>query len=260
MEKYDKALAKNGSVEEIVDMVLELGGEIPYLEISPEKETTRYCEKKNIPVNNIRELRSFYKCLEDKLAEIGNSDEKAKRYFELREYRTQLERLPQELSKLEKSTLKTNSKFDNLKEPFKAVINYVWEAVKNEGFYMNNGEVLVEESMSNNEYFNFRTFARISIDRGSLADLWINYKKKKNKFTIQFYKLLSSQGNFGFRYFPEEIIDLLKEDTELYPEKVERFIEIFFNLPKIMDSYVNKTREKVEEIGNKIDGIYKHSN
>ena len=64
----DKVLVKNDSVEGLVDILLEVEEEIPYLEISSEKEIKKYCEEKNIPANNLQELRSYYKRLEEQIS------------------------------------------------------------------------------------------------------------------------------------------------------------------------------------------------
>jgi hypothetical protein len=63
---------------------------------------------------------------------LADSDQKAINYLQGREYQRQLAELPALISNLGKSTLK----FNDFKEPFKAALNYAWDAVVNKGFKM----------------------------------------------------------------------------------------------------------------------------
>ncbi len=248
MGKYDEQIMQDDSVEEIVDMVLELGGEIPYLEISPEKETTRYCEKKNIPVENIGELKLFYNNLEDKLEEIRDSDERAQKYFEHRAYEKQLHELPDLLNKFE------NISLYKLKPKFEAVMEYVYDAVINNGFIMNNE--LAKIHPYRNKKVSFEIMAKGG--KSQRTNFYLSKKRKKqnqDNLRIKLTGLVGIEQNSRMNSYPslttKEIFKkfdnfLLNPDIDERAEILVSQIRYILSLPTIMNKYLKKRISTLE--------------
>jgi hypothetical protein len=291
--EYDKALVVNGSVLGLLDQLIELDGQKPYLELSSDKEIKSYFEKKGIDnVTDKEGLKSFYNYLENKVAELSeSSDERVKLYFEKREYLKQLEAIPSNLSNLEKTI---SNGFEKLEIPFKAVMNYVWDAVINHGFKM-------EEKGKNalEKYEGELKIDKISVDNNPLVNIYYNLSEKfsfnlnirKEKITEKdsteikkkflFFKKVepikikkikkAKEGDFLYfdrgngipwNYISgdsiEEYIDYFKkhflEKDEDTQQKYCATIKMVLNLPIIMDNYVKRKQQNLTKMFNEING------
>jgi len=139
IEELDRELAKAGSVSGLLTRLMELESVKSYLELSSDEEIKSYFQQKGISnVRNQEELKSFYNQLENRIGELATSpDERVKSYFEKvphsRKYLENLLEIPTRLSRLEQTS---KIGFDELKPKFKEVLNYIWEAVMEKGFSM----------------------------------------------------------------------------------------------------------------------------
>ncbi|MCK4647335.1 hypothetical protein KAT24_00190 [Candidatus Pacearchaeota archaeon] len=258
-KEYDKFL-NDKPLLELVDTLRCLDEDKPYVELSKNGEVGEFFGKKykDLPIHNVKEFNSFYESLTNKLSELADSDERAQRYFEHRKYVGQLEGIPKVLSKLEK----TVSELDILKEPFKAVMYYVWEAVTKHGFDMKEGFEGVSIKQRGIE-------VAISIEKPSEICLDVSkiyekrkkslFRRKKVKIT-QLNKLkincfVESYSNWRSNCNPEEVIDFFKETISKtsYIKDFKVHIKTILELPKIMENYVKRkeksVRDGLKEIG-----------
>ncbi len=261
IENYDKALVKNGSVLGLLDQLIELDGTKPYLKISPDNEIKSYFGKKGISnVTNKKELESFYNHLENKIAELSDSsDERVKLYFEKREYLKQLNELPSNLSKLEQTV---SSGFEGLKVPFNAVMNYVWEAVINQGFEM---EERINIHRNDEKKFLCKNIKQVYLDIGGINQE--NYGtgfnlfkfRRSNNLGIELQYLLGCSIQHDGKKYPlltidktiDEIKRFLSHDSNLNKDNLNVFryqMKTILNLPKIMNNYVKWKQEDFEKM------------
>ncbi|MCX6747229.1 MAG: hypothetical protein NTU63_03815 [Candidatus Pacearchaeota archaeon] len=172
--EIDKFVSDKSTFLELVDTVMYLDTIKPYVELSQNGEVGEFLQKRNIPVvHNRTDFDYLYESLRDKLVELRDKgDEKAKLFFEKREYSRQLDSLPQRLSQLEKTA---SIRFDELKPAFKAVMRYVWNAVIENGFEMDDRND-VDDDLEINSRFG------LSIKKsGNLSVSVLGQKHYKNK-------------------------------------------------------------------------------
>jgi hypothetical protein len=281
-QNFDKALAKNGSVIGLLDLLMDLDRVKPYLELSKNGEIKEYFEKKGISeVVNKKQLASFYNALENKITDLADSDERARLYFEKREYLKQLDSLPQKLSQLENLA---SSGFDGLKAPFKAVMSYVWNAVIEDGFEMKEGDFKLAIKKVNNLTVSFYFPDIYSNTHAYYFHLLKTGESKKEKIGEGFlgrpkYKLVEQVnpnffvqalveeyflhgfwdwGDSAFNTnsytvsldkFVENLKDIAVENLENM-EKIKDFIRIILGLPKRMNKYLNKKERGLKGLFN----------
>lgn len=138
---------RNKSVLELVDTLMGLDRMKPYIELSRNGEVGEFFEKKygDIPVHSVEDFNSFYDVLNDKIAELGDSNAQVKEYLTVRKYGKELAELPIALSNLEK----TLSNFDALEGLLGTVMMYVCDSVLNQSFSMKSTEKGEKISISN---------------------------------------------------------------------------------------------------------------
>ena len=242
-----------------------MDGARPYLEISPDKEIKTYFEKKGINnITNKEELKSFYNHLEDKIAELSDSsDERVKLYFEKREYLKQLERLPSNLSKLEQTV---NSGFEGLKVPFRAVMNYVWDAVINQGFEMNDNIFFVEIGRKDKKVSLCKNIKQVYLyigekRREKITKINLSKFRRSNNLGIEFRWLLGYEIKYSILTTDETIDELKRFLSNSDKEDINEFtsqMKTILSLPKIMNNYVKWKQENVTKMFNKISEEYEN--
>ncbi len=145
----EKSLAKSGrkeidkfvedkSVLDIVDSIMYLDTIKPYVGLSQNGEVGEFLQRRNIPVVHSKsDFDYLYNSLMDKIVKLEGKDERAKTYLQHANYQKQMTELPALMSKLEKTAIK----FDVLKEPFKAIMKYVYSIIDEDKIEINNGEI-----------------------------------------------------------------------------------------------------------------------
>lgn len=130
--EYERYL-NDKSVLELVSVLKYLDEEKPYAELLENGSIGEFIKKreyKSIPINNMKEFNSFYELLEKRIAETGD-EKKMNLFLEQANYQRELKELPNLMNKLERIN------FDKLEPKFRAVMEYVYDAVMNRGFEMN---------------------------------------------------------------------------------------------------------------------------
>jgi len=128
------------SVLELVDTMTYLDSIKPYAELSKNGDIGEFFEKKHkdIPIHNAKEFNSFYESLTDRIGQLADTDKIAKTYLQHATYQKELNELPSLMNKLE------NISFDKLTPKFKAVMEYVYGAVINNGFEMDENGLFIK--------------------------------------------------------------------------------------------------------------------
>lgn len=161
------------SPERIVELQLRLDEDIPYFQISSDESIGIYFARFGIPISSRADLELFSSALAQRIDSLDKKDEKVGSALEHLGYIRQLHQLPQALSKLEKSV----SNFEQLSNPFKAVVEYVWTNVHKNKFRMK------EEGISASEPYPANV--EITPSQNSSVDVSIVIKGKEDR--LDFY-------------------------------------------------------------------------
>ena len=235
--RYNQLLQQQvASPERLVELQLQLGEKEAFFELCEDEGIANYFGQMGIPISSRRDLQLFSYALSLKISSLDQRDEGVGTALEQLTYRRQLQQLPRAMSQLER----TLSDFDSLKEPFEAMIRYVWEKVVLDGFEMN-GVVNLSKK---------RKKARFEFGTSDTLDFYIHNKGKKG------FLLSSSQyyndwvRNIG-KISPSELIDYMVRKYSDNPDTRDFFSEClrtFFELPRIMREYAEETSSGLKNV------------
>ena len=230
------------SILVLIDTLTVLDSIKPYAELTENGEIGEFIEKKHpdIPIRNAREFSSFYEALTNKISELASTDKKAEKYLQQINYQRELNKLPSLLSKLEKIS------FEELEPKFRAIFEYVYDAVMKEGFEMNNDKCEIKK----NEYF--FDIPSIMI-KGNKTKFTLS--KKESDIRIRLYHFLGEGKTNGWdipaKWTIKEMIEVYKKcllinyvNGKNSPAIVQ--IKTILSLPTIMNNHLKEKISKLE--------------
>ena len=217
-----------------------------YIKLSKNGEVGEFLKGKykDIPVDNVKEFNLFYEALNNKIAELADTDKRAKIFLEQANYQRELNELPHLMNKLERinSNIKDIS-FKKLKPRFEASLSYVYDAVMNKGIKIN-GPVEIKKYHNHPEIIFKDSYNMISTDFSLLNE---DYSK------IKLFSFLGKDPRSCFWRSPN--INL-KEFIEKYnraflhssnSEKIISQIKTILYLPQIINKELGKKIKKQKE-------------
>jgi hypothetical protein len=255
----EKSLTKTGrteidkfvsdkSVLEIVDSILYLDTIKPYVELSQNGEVGEFLQKRNYPVIHTKtDFDYLYESLINRIDTLKGKDERVKTYLQRTEYQKQMAQLPVLMSKLEKISL------DELKPKFKAVMEYVYDAVMNEGFdNMNYNHVQIKKDKKEiSLVLEGKDGDRYGNSRFSLL------KNKPNDLRVKIIRLVEKDTNLNFNQYLSLTIDdaidmfkkfLLNPAKKGYLEDFTFQIRKIISIPTIMNNYLKKRLSSLDNV------------
>lgn len=237
---YEKYLNEK-SLLELIDVLRCLDENKPYIELSKNGEVGEFLGKKykDIPVHNVKEFYSFYESLTDRIEQLADTNESAKTYLEHANYQKELNELPSLMNKLERFSL------NGLEPAFKAVMEYVYDAVMNQGFGMCNNIVDIY-SVNLKKRDKKGVYLRLSPKTGCFDTTFILFKeiKKENNLGIILKELCGngtdSELNSGeiIKRFTNFFLECDKNDGMMGILTYQ--IKNLLSLPKIMNKHLKK--------------------
>lgn len=242
---FDKYL-KDKSVLELIDDLTFLDEIKPYAELSPDEEIGKFLLKKHkeLPINTATEFNEFYVLLNNKIGELGDTEKGVEFYLQKRNYLSQIGNLPAQMSKLENII---NKGFEELVPSFKAVFNYVWDAVINDNFTMEK-EVKASSKKSTEKIKIGEEDVKIG-DTGKITEgVEINMIFENYCWTCDLYKQslkwsLDQEKILGFRINKTKL-------KECYPEKGDFFIKYGRDFYSSVQEYVDRLQDEFEDSNN----------
>lgn len=240
---YDSYLNQK-SILELIDIMNCLEENKPYIKLSHNGEVGDFLKEKysDIPISNVKEFDTFYESLNNKIAELADTDKRAKIFLEQANYQRELNELPKLMNKLEKFSL------DAIKPKFEAVLEYVYDAVMNQGFGMEvKNKIDIYEIEST--YIKPKV-GKVSIEiNNKSTDLSIC--KKKRELGIQI-ECLGGQELKLKNYCPVLDIESATKVIEYFiwdnkkTEVLIKDLKTIFSLPSIMNDYLKGKIKKLE--------------
>ena len=237
---------KDKSILELIDDLTFLDEIKPYAELSSNGEIGKFLLKKHkeLPINTAKEFSEFYVLLNDRIGELGDTEKGVELYLQKRNYINQIGNLPAQMSKLENII---NKGFEELVPSFKAVFNYVWDAVINNNFTM---EKEVKESSK--KFTEKIKIGEEDVKIGNTSKIAegveISMEFKKYDWNCYLHKkslkyVLDQEKILGFRINKTKL-------KECYPEKGDFFINYNNNFYSSVQEYVDKLQDEFEDSNN----------
>jgi len=253
---YEKYLSGK-SVLELVDTLTFLDSIKPYAECSDNGEVGEFLEKKykDIPIHNVKDFSSFYESLKNKLGELADTKESVKRYLENASYQRELKELPNLMNKLERISL------DELTPKFEAVMEYVYDAVMEHGFNMENEKFVICRGFNDKIKPKGGKVCIEINEKSTILNLFKN--KKKQDLRIQILSFIGEDQSSKKNYYPiirdvesliEGIENFLQENNfeKKEYETLVKDMKTILSLPKIMNNYLKNKIRKIENYINEI--------
>ncbi len=242
------------SVLELVDTMMYLDHIKPGVELSKNGEVGEFLEKKykDIPVHSVKDFNSFYESLNNKISQLADTDQKLKIFLEQTSYQRELNEFPQLMNKLKRIN------FEELKPKFEAVMEYVYDAVMNEGFEIDNiyAKIFKIDFIKNVKpkigevRINIKT-------KENYTSTSINLSKKKYKkalgLKMQLLYLAGPNQGIGNNNYSilniesitKRIVDVFKNTDN--PCKIITDLKTILSLPKIMNDHLKKRVSNLED-------------
>jgi hypothetical protein len=271
------------SVIELLDSIMCLDTIKSFAGLPQNGEVAKFLQKRNMPVvNSTEDFDYLYESLRDRLVEFRDKgDERVKTYLQRAEYRKQIDQLPVLISKLERITM------NELKPTFKAVIEYVYDAVTEHGFKISEKtpEIPFDKYRKVNigkdetdVYVRFdimfhpglhrqlNFFIRPVYELKTIEEVgWLGRKKKRvaESSNVEGLNIYSNGGGGEYcdRYCItrtiDEFFDTYFGDEVQYENYYKEFLKIIINLPKTMNDYLARKNGEIRGMLDSANGYKK---
>ncbi|MEK6968976.1 MAG: hypothetical protein AABW48_00955 [Nanoarchaeota archaeon] len=131
-EHFEKLLSEVRSIDDLLVLQERLETDLPWFKLASDESVKDYFSRWNVHIENHSDLELFAAALSQRIADLAVSDSTAQKYQEEKKYRLQLRNLPAALSQFKQ----TQQSFDSLAEPLDALLRYVYQAVTEQDFSM----------------------------------------------------------------------------------------------------------------------------
>lgn len=132
-EHFEKLLSEVKSIDDLLVLQERLETDLPWFKLASDESVRDYFSRWNVRIENHSDLELFAAALSQRIADLAVSDSTAQKYQEEKKYRLQLRNLPAALSQFKL----TQQSFDSLAGPLDILLQYVYKAVTEQGFSMN---------------------------------------------------------------------------------------------------------------------------
>ncbi len=133
--EYRQLLTKIPSSERLVELQIRLENDLPYFLLCDDAAIEAYFSRWHVPIQSRADLDLFAQTLSAEVMRQADGSAETRNYVAQRDYQRELRGLPTVLNQLEQVA----NQFRSFEKPMAAVLRYVWEAVKFQGFQMKYG-------------------------------------------------------------------------------------------------------------------------